>query len=126
MAGFRATGIFPRYREKPLNSQWVLPAGAGGPPRSAPKDRSIQIPDLIAEAVGIYLKTPFNFKELKDLEKSLKETDPLFAKPIIRLFFCKIIKVFEVLAVKLATIQARNKYLESKLKKEKPKKHRKV
>ncbi|KAK6858979.1 hypothetical protein PG995_004832 [Apiospora arundinis] len=123
------SGIWPRDREKPLSSKYVILEDVGvargrlDAPAVLIRDST---PDLLTEVAATPIKTPSGGQELRRSIRKLATNDPTFNLPSQRLFTRKASKALDQQASKIADLEARIDYLTTKLEKTAKKVRQKV
>ncbi|KAK6836397.1 DDE-domain-containing protein [Apiospora arundinis] len=126
---WRTSGIWPRDREKPLSSKYVILEDVGvargrlDAPAVLIRDST---PDLLTEVAATPIKTPSGGQELRRSIRKLATNDPTFNLPSQRLFTRKASKALDQQASKIADLEARIDYLTTKLEKTAKKVRQKV
>ncbi|KAK6858945.1 hypothetical protein PG995_004798 [Apiospora arundinis] len=126
---WRTSGIWPRDREKPLSSRYVIleDVGVARERSDAPPVLTRQsTPDFLTEVAPTPIKTPSGGQELRRSIRKLATNDPTFHLPSQRLFTRKASKALDQQASKIADLEARIDYLTTKLEKTTKKVRQKV
>lgn len=128
-SAWRGSGIWPRDREKPLKSKYVLLEKEGVVRQRPGESRLLQrasTPDLLGTIVQTPIKTPSRGQELLISRRKLAATDPTFNMPAQRLFARKASKALDEATGQIAHLQAQNDYLRAKIKIDRPNKRKAV
>jgi hypothetical protein len=125
-AGWKAAGIYPRDRNKPLSSRYVRRAGNSPYTPISPEIPVWETPDFDVLLSPTLVKTPKTSRNFIIAMKELREIDPIFNNPIIRLLFQKFGKVFDEKIAGTSAAKAREVALQHALERAKPKKRKHV
>ena len=126
---WRTSGIWPRDREKPLSSRYVIleDVGVARERSDAPPVLTRELtPDFLTEVAPTPIKTPSGGQELRRSVRKLATNDPTFHLPSQRLFTRKVSKALGQQASKITDLEARINYLTTKLEKTTKKVRQKV
>ncbi|OBS20524.1 hypothetical protein FPOA_17809 [Fusarium poae] len=126
LAGWQASGIFPRNRSKPLNSRFVRrgdPDATSAPISAFPTPPA---PDFAQKMSAVDVQTPKSSRDLVKLQRSLMAVDPAFGQSAARLLFRKVGKALDDNIVKLTAAEVQTDHLTNALEKARPQKRRRV
>lgn len=127
LSGWKAAGIWPRDREKILQSHWVTGADRASATRPSKPVFPIQSSPRFDEIMaGIYLSTPKSSRDLVLIEQALGGMNNLYRNPTVRLLFRKLGKALDLQTAQLTEERSRTAALTEALKKTKPKKRKAV
>jgi len=125
-AGWKATGIFPRDRQKPLSSRFVLKGQGHRAPPTSPTSIPPSTPDFDLQLALTVISTPKSSKDLYGLQKNLSDIDPVYGQPTARLLFRKFGKILDETLAELAHTKYKAEILQTVLDKTKSQKRRRV
>jgi hypothetical protein len=124
-AGWAAAGIWPRDRQKMLQSHWVTEEPRTSAMRPLQPIILVQSPPRFNEIINpIKIATPKSSRKVLDLHRKMCAVNESFQASATRLLFRKIGKALYIANAKLAESESRCESLSDSLKKKRPKKRK--
>jgi hypothetical protein len=125
-AGWTATGIYPRARNKALDNRFVRSSISRNRNNFTPLIPVTPTIPVNAELHDITISTPRSSRDLNIIERNLRGVDPALFTPTIRLLFRKVGKALDDQIVQLSNTQALNQSLQHIVDKSNSKKRKAV
>jgi hypothetical protein len=125
-AGWKAAGIYPRDRNKPLGSRYVRRAGNSPYIPISPVIPVRETPDFDVLPSPTLVKTPKTSRDFIIAIKELRGIDPTFNNPTIRLLSRKFGKAFDEKIAETSAAKAREVALQHALERAKPRKRKRM
>ena len=125
-AGWKATGIFPRDRSKPLNSRLARQLDQDLPDRPSTPEIRPREPDSLAAMSAIVFATPKSSQQVNAIARDLRRLEPAYGLPTFRFFVRKLGKTLDQAAGQISSLTHERDQLAAALERQKPQKRRKV
>ena len=103
-AGWRATGIFPRDRSKPLNSRLARDLDRDRVKRPSTPERRAPELDSLAVVSAVTFQIPTSARQLAEIARNLRGVDDAFDRPTFRLLTRKVCKTLHDNSTQIASL----------------------